>query len=137
MNMKFLRNRSVKLTAALVITALALWLSLRKINFRELQKAFSGADYILVCAAVLVSLLSVLVLSWRWRVLLAPCGRIKLGTLFRLNVISQAANILFPGRVGELAKSVFLSRRSPVSIPFALGTVIIEKALDFFVFLKS
>jgi glycosyltransferase 2 family protein len=132
--------------AAVLITALAVWLILRKTDWAGVREAFARADYGLVAVAVAVSLLAVVVLSLRWQVLLRPGGAVGLAELFRLNIVSQAINIIAPGRFGELARAMMVARRvrkgpsgngqvAGLSTAFALGTVAVEKALDFLVFL--
>lgn len=121
--------------AAVAVTALAVWLSVRKVNIGEVGAALSRADYGMVGAAAAASLLGVVVLSARWRLLLRPGGAVGTAKLFRLNIVSQYINILAPGRFGELARSVMVARRAPFSTAFAVGTVAVEKALDFLVFL--
>lgn len=120
---------------AVAVTALAVWLSARKLHLGTLREAFARADYILIAAAAVVSLLAILVISLRWRLLLRPRGAVAMGKIFRITVVSQYINILTPGRFGEPAKAILIARGAPFPTAFALGTVAVEKALDFFVFL--
>jgi len=96
--------------AAVIVTAMAVWLSLRKTDWGGVWEAFARADYGLVAAAVAVSLLAVVALSVRWRFLLRPGGIVGVGELFKLNIVSQAVNIIAPGRFGELARSVMVAK---------------------------
>lgn len=121
--------------AAFVLTALAVWLSVRKVDFRAVRDAFVGADYLLVVAAAIVSLCAVLIISVRWRLLLRTGGEVPLGRIARITMVSQCVNILAPGRFGELAKAFLVARGSPFTPAFALGTVAVEKTLDLLVFL--
>ncbi|MDW7760050.1 MAG: lysylphosphatidylglycerol synthase transmembrane domain-containing protein [Acidobacteriota bacterium] len=133
------RRRRWTPAAAVIVTAAAVWLSVRKTDWGGVREAFVRADYGLVAAAVGVSLLAVVALSVRWRFLLRPGGDVGVGELFKLNIVSQAINILAPGRFGEVARSVMVARTGGdagggISTAFALGTVAVEKALDFLVF---
>lgn len=121
--------------AAVAVTALAVWLSARKLHLGTLREAFARADYILIAVAAVVSLLAILVISLRWRLLLRPGGAVAMGKIFRITVVSQYINILTPGRFGEPAKAILIARGAPFPPAFALGTVAVEKALDFFIFL--
>lgn len=127
--------RWLKIAAGVVFTALALWLSFRKVDWISLQKAFVQVNLVWVGAALISSLLTLFLLGWRWQILLKPKHTFSLGTLFRLNVISQYTNIIMPARLGEVARAYLASREKRISGGFVMGTVVIEKILSFLVFL--
>ncbi|MCK4336295.1 MAG: flippase-like domain-containing protein, partial [Candidatus Aminicenantes bacterium] len=55
-------------------------------------------------------------------------------SLFQLNIISQCANIIMPARAGDVLRVYLVSKRHKFTIAHVTGTVVIEKVLDFFVF---
>lgn len=124
----------LKILVGLAITALALWLSLRKIDWELLKDAFFQANFFWVILALVNIIFAVYALGWRWQILLKPKGKIPLSNLFRLNIISQYANIIMPWRFGEVVRAYLTSRQHKVSGAYVMGTVVIEKILDFFVF---
>jgi len=124
----------LKISAGIVVTGLALWLSFRRLDWRDVRTSFGSADYLWIAAATALSLLTVYGLGWRWQILLKPRERFTLASLFRLNVIGQYVNILMPWRVGEAVRAYLASRQSQASAAFVMGTVAVEKILDFLVF---
>jgi uncharacterized protein (TIRG00374 family) len=131
------RERTRRTLAVLVasgFTALALWISLRGVDWKAVGKALAGADYLLVAAALALSLFGVNVLGWRWRILLAPRIRPSLGRLFRWNILSQFANIVVPARTNELLRVWLTSVEGGTAAGFALGTIAVERVFDFAVF---
>ncbi|GAH68566.1 unnamed protein product, partial [marine sediment metagenome] len=88
-----------------------------------------------VILALANTIFVVFALGWRWQILLKPKEKIPLNSLFRLNIISQYINILIPGRFGEVSRAYLVSKRHKVSGGYVMGTVAIEKFLDFFVFI--
>jgi uncharacterized protein (TIRG00374 family) len=128
------KRRSLAVIVAAGFTALALWMSLRGIDWATVGGALAGADYRLVAAAVAVSLFAVIVLGWRWRILLAPRLRPSLGRLFRWNILSQFANIVMPARANELFRAWLTSVEGGTTGGFALGTIAVERVFDFTVF---
>jgi uncharacterized protein (TIRG00374 family) len=118
--------------AGLLITAMALWLSFRNLDWSALAQSFTRINLIWVGAAVLSSLFTVYALGWRWRLLLKSKIDASMGYMFQLNIIAQYLNIAVPGRFGELARAWLPSRRFGVSGSYVLATVIIEKMFDFF-----
>jgi uncharacterized protein (TIRG00374 family) len=125
----------LKIFIGLAITALALWLSFRKLDWQVLKNSFLQVNFFWVILALANTIFVVYALGWRWQILLKPKEKVPLHTLFRLNIISQYINILIPGRFGEVSRAYLVSKRHKVSGGYVMGTVAIEKFLDFFVFI--
>lgn len=132
---KILAKKWLKIFIGLCITVLALWLSFRKIEWNTLKESFLQVNIYWVILALGNTILTVYALGWRWRILLKPKEKIPLSSLFRLNIISQYINIIIPGRFGEICRSYLVSKQYNVSGGYVIGTVAIEKILDFFVFI--
>jgi len=132
---KILAKKWLKIFIGLCITALALWLSFRKIEWNTLKESFLQVNIYWVILALGNTILTVYALGWRWQILLKPKEKIPLNKLFRLNIISQYINIIIPGRFGEICRSYLVSKQYNVSGGYVIGTVAIEKILDFFVFI--
>jgi hypothetical protein len=124
----------MKIIAGLLITAFALWLSFRKLNWRLLAASFSQINIFWVILAVATVIFVVYALGWRWRILLSPKEQLSMATLFRLNILSQYVNIIAPGRVGEILRAYLGSRESSISTAYFMGTVAVEKIFDVLVF---
>ena len=119
-----------------VITALALWVSFRRLDWQALKETFFQVNLFWVILAVANTIFIVYALGWRWRILLKPEGKIPLSSLFRLNIISQYTNIIMPARLGEVVRSYLASKQYKISGAYVVGTVAIEKFLDFIVFVS-
>lgn len=66
----------------------------------------------------------------RWRRILRPAVSIGTGDAFSLVMIGYAANNVLPARAGEVLRAVLLKRRYGTSRSAALGTIVVERALD-------
>jgi hypothetical protein len=128
-------KRVLTIVAATVVTALALWLSFRNVEWAEIGNAFARANYAWVAASVANSLIAVYFLGFRWRILIAPRARVPMATLFRFNITAQYANILMPARVNEVVRAWLVTRETGVAGGFALGTVAIERIFDLAIFM--
>jgi glycosyltransferase 2 family protein len=127
-----LKGKSIRYIIGFILTALAIWLSFRNLDWAELQRSITRINFFWVLLALFNVLLTVYILGLRWRVLLKSKKELPLGYLFKLNIISQYLNIVIPGRFGELAKSWLPAKRYGFSGSYVLGTVVIEKMFDFF-----
>jgi hypothetical protein len=127
-------KRILTIAFAIVLTALAVWLSFRNIALAELGKAFGRVHYHWAILAAANTVLSVYALGWRWEILLRPQPRISMGKLFRFNILSQTVNIAAPARMGEFVRAYLVSREGGASVSFVLGTILVERLLDVGIF---
>ncbi len=125
-----MKKKSIRYAAGILVTALALWLSFRNLDWQTLRESFSRINLFWVVLAVLNVLLSVYIVGWRWQILLRSKIRIPLTDIFRFNIISQYLNIVVPARFGELLKAWLASRKYSISGSYVLGTVVIEKIVE-------
>jgi uncharacterized protein (TIRG00374 family) len=127
-------KRILRIVAALVLTAGAVWLSFRNIDWTELGKVLGRVQWVWALAAAANTVFSVYALGWRWEILLRPQTRIPLRKLFRFNILSQLVNIIAPARMGEFVRAYLVSKEGGASVSFTLGTILVERLLDLFVF---
>lgn len=127
-----LKKKPLKFALGLLLTALALWLSFRNLDWNALSQSFSDVDIFWVFLAVANVLVTVYILGWRWQILLKSKADISLFDMFRFNIISQYVNIIIPARFGELLKAWLVSRKYSLSGSYVLGTVVIEKIFEMF-----
>jgi uncharacterized protein (TIRG00374 family) len=113
----------------LAISALFLYLILRKIDFPQLWLVLIEANYWWLIPGVAVYFVALWVRSWRWHYLLRPLKPITTQTLFPIVTMGYAANNIFPARAGEV-RAVVLKRQEDVAIPASLATIIIERMFD-------
>ncbi len=114
----------------LAISALFLYLVLRKIDFPQLWLVLIEANYWWLIPGVAVYFVALWVRSWRWHYLLRPLKPITTRALFPIVTMGYAANNIFPARAGEVLRAVVLKRQEGVNIPASLATIIIERMFD-------
>jgi uncharacterized protein (TIRG00374 family) len=132
--MNLWQRKGIRIAASIIITGLALWLSFRKIDWPAFRTAFSQVRWFWVVLGTANVIFMLFTLGWRWRILLRPKVNISLRKLFHLNIISQYTNIIAPARLGEAARAYLVSKNYGIPGGYVFGTVVIEKILDFFVF---
>ncbi len=114
----------------LAISALFLYLVLRKIDFSQLWLVLIEANYWWLIPGVAVYFIALWVRSWRWHYLVRPLKSIPTRTMFPIVTMGYAANNIFPARAGEVLRAVVLKRQEGVAIPASLATIIIERMFD-------
>jgi uncharacterized protein (TIRG00374 family) len=97
----------------------------------EFSNAFNYADYWLVVPVVIMSLLSHISRSMRWKLLLEPLGyNPALKNVFAVTMVGYLANAAVP-RLGEILKCTFLARYEHLKVDKLVGTILVERTFDF------
>ena len=134
-NTIFDRNTLLKISIGAVLGVLAIWLAFQGVSVNELLDLLSRANPILVIAGVLIVLLNVAILAFRWWLMTLRKWKLtEYGTLLGSVYLGQMFNILLPARLGELARIYFVSERMEITKSDLLGSLVLEKVLEIIAF---
>lgn len=115
------------------IPVAAIVYTLHDVDLRDVAAHIGDADPWIVLAMVPFHVLGLWLRAVRWRWLslsLAP-EPLPLRSLFRATALAFMAVNVLPFRLGELARPWLLARETEVSGAAALGTLVLERAIDF------
>jgi uncharacterized protein (TIRG00374 family) len=112
------------------ISGLFLFLAVRNVDFREVGRAFAGANYWYLIPSAVANLTGLWIRSLRWGVLLRPVRTVRMRDLFPCTVIGFMANNLFPARLGEFMRAIVLKRRTGIPASAAFATIVLERMFD-------
>lgn len=102
---------------------------------KEFYDALEHANYWLLVPVIMMSLLSHLSRSMRWKLLMEPLGyNPKLKNIFAVTMIGYLVNAAIP-RLGEIIKCTFLARYEKLKVDKLVGTIIVERTFDFVCYL--
>lgn len=128
------RKHAIRLAFVLALTAALVFFFVKNVNwgdaFRYLMTNVQWGVFALV---VLLTPLHLLTRSWRWKVLMAhEKPDVRMYNMFAANAVGFTVSYIFPGRVGELIKPIYLARREKCRTGFAIGTCVVERIFDVF-----
>lgn len=128
------RARSVvSLVVSLALAVGLLWLALRDADLAAVGAALVDGQWGWAVPFIAVALVSVLVRAWRWGLLVdalpAQRERTPLRLLAASVCIGYLVNYAAP-RLGEVARTANVSRRTEATFAGVLGTVVAERLLD-------
>ena len=112
------------------VTTVFIALLMYRLDFAEMGRALADANYFYLIPAIIVYFGSLYFRSYRWRFLLKPFTETSTMRLYPVVMVGYMANNLLPMRIGELARSYYLSTREPVRGSTALATILIERVFD-------
>ncbi len=126
-----MKSNFVKIAVAVVLTLVLLYFFGRSVPWKDVPAQIAEVNLPLFLLAVLLSAFHFITRSVRWHVLVA---REKINVRFRnlvsANIVGFTVSSIFPGRLGELAKPLYLARKEGLRPGFAVGTVVVERLFD-------
>ncbi len=129
--MTLVKKRTIQIIVTLILSALALYVALRGVDFATVGYALSQVNWAWLLLTFLLILGTLAIRAQRWRILLGK----KLGwrDTFGLINIGYLVSGVLPLRAGDPARAVGASLRGPVTTLAALSTVVVERVLDLFI----
>jgi len=113
-----------------VVGAVLLTLVLVRTDLGATLDALGDAEFGYLLPAVALLAVSVWFQALRWRYLLRPLVDVPARRLYPVVFVGHLGNSLVPLRAGEVLRALVISRREGVSRMAALGTLVVERALD-------
>jgi glycosyltransferase 2 family protein len=120
----------------LVLAGVLVWL--RGPNWHQVGQSFGNVRWYWVVVAVALNLLSVVLRSAAWNTVIhqaMPPPRPAFRYVFAAFCVGLLANVVLPGRVGELARVAVLARRTEDprrAWPILVGSVVAHRMFDLF-----
>jgi uncharacterized protein (TIRG00374 family) len=97
----------------------------------EVWAAIQGVSLPLLLLVPICNMVHNCFRSWRWRVLLSPVRpQLPFWSLFYAIVLGYGANIVVPGRIGELVRPAVLSAKEKISLGATMGSMLPDRLLD-------
>ena len=121
---------------SLFVASILLRYTYRNMSFRDLCLQVQELEWRWIVLSILLGLFSHLMRAYRWKLLLQPLGyNIGLMRTFSALMTGYLSNLFVP-RLGEIVRCSVL-RRTTIDIPMGilLGTVVLERIIDFIGFL--
>lgn len=116
----------------IAVSVLAVWWVLRDVHWADVRSHVTSAELLPLGAAVVVATSTFVLRFLRWRVLLrAEDGSaLPAAPLWHAVAIGFMANNILPFRMGEVIRSVTVTRLAPVRLTAALSSVAVERVFD-------
>ena len=113
--------------AGFAISAIALFFTLRNVNFSELGRAISGARVVWFLPATAFFAIAFGVRAWRWSLLM---GGAPFWTTFHAMNIGYMMNVTLPLRLGEVGRAFVIGERTSIPMVSAFSSIVVERVLD-------
>lgn len=131
MQFKKIINDSLKVALSLLLGGLILYWMYRGFDFRQVERVLlHEMNWTWMLLSFPFGILAQAFRGWRWHLTLEPVGEHPRTSVSVYSIfLSYAVSLVVP-RIGEFARCGVLRRYDGVSFPKALGTVVVERAID-------
>lgn len=124
--------QTLKFIAFLAVGTVLLWLAFRNVNFTKLGELLKEANYSWLVLSVVFSFFAFLSRARRWLLLVESLGfKSSTRNAFYALMTGYLANLALP-RIGEITRCVALGKKEKIPVDQLIGTVVIERTIDFF-----
>lgn len=123
----------IRIWVGIAITVGAIWWTVRDVDFRLVGASLRTAHLLPLVFIALLQWSGLWVRALRWRYLTDSLTDVPIPVvaLYRATAVGFMAINLLPFRIGELVRPWFLSQEVEIRGSAALGTLVLERAIDF------
>jgi len=128
-----MKKNLLRLAIILILTIVFMYFFFRSVNWREVLSYLTDVNLKFFVLIIVLVPLHLLTRAIRWEYLLkAEKKSTSLFNRFAANTIGFTVTLIFPGRLGELVKPIYLAQKENMRKGFVLGTVVVERIFDIF-----
>ena len=124
-----------KLLAGILISALFIFLALRKVDISRMWYVIKSADILPLFLVVILTYFQYVIRAWRWGILLEPVKETGFCKRLSSTIIGFAANFILPARLGEFIRAAHMGYSEDISGSSVFGTIVVERLFDGFTLL--
>lgn len=112
----------------LIVSAVALWLVLRTVSWKDFGQALATMSLGTLGLAIVIYLVSMVVRATCWHTILQR--KVPLKRAFFVMNEGYMLNNIFPLRLGEIGRAVILGNSSGIGILPVFSTIVVERSYD-------
>jgi uncharacterized protein (TIRG00374 family) len=123
----------VRLAFILLLTGAFLYFFFRSVEWREVLGYLTDVNLKFFILMILLVPMHLVTRAIRWHYLLKhEKPKVSLYNRFAANAVGFTVTLIFPGRLGELVKPIYLAQKEDMKKGFVLGTAVVERIFDIF-----
>lgn len=128
-----MKKNVIRISLIFLLTVIFLFFFFRSVEWKEVLGYLTDVDLKLFILVIILVPFHLVTRAFRWKYLLKH-EKEDVGFYNRLagNAIGFTVTFIFPGRLGELVKPLYLAQKEKMSKGFVLGTIVVERTFDIF-----
>ncbi|MGD8540409.1 MAG: lysylphosphatidylglycerol synthase transmembrane domain-containing protein [Candidatus Aminicenantes bacterium] len=126
-----MRKTWVRIGIIFFLTAVFLFFFFRSVDWNEVLSNLTNIKSKYLIFILLTAPLHLLTRAIRWQYLIKYEKKgVSLFNRFAANTVGFTVNFIFPGRIGELVRPLYLAQKEDIKKGFMVGTVVVERIFD-------
>ncbi|MBS3819184.1 flippase-like domain-containing protein [bacterium] len=123
----------VRLSLILILTGGFLYFFFRSVEWGQVFRYLTDVDVGFFILLILLAPLHLVTRALRWEYLLRQEKKgIRFYSKFAGNAVGFTVNFVFPGRIGELVRPLYIAQKENMKKGFVVGTIVVERIFDIF-----
>jgi uncharacterized protein (TIRG00374 family) len=128
-----MKKNLLKILVIIVLTAVFVYFFARSVKWSEVLVYIKGVNLPLFLLLFPFTVVHFFTRALRWRYLLIHEKKdVRFFPMVAANIVGFTVTFVFPGRIGEVAKPLYLAQKEGIRKGFAVGTVVVERIFDMF-----
>jgi uncharacterized protein (TIRG00374 family) len=128
-----MKKRWIRFGIIFFLTVVFLYFFFRSVDWGDVWDNLANVNLKIFVVVVLLAPLHLLTRAIRWQYLLKYEKRgVSLFNRFAANAIGFTVTFVFPGRLGEIVRPLYLAQKEDMKKGFTVGTIVVERIFDIF-----
>ena len=128
-----MKKKVLRTSGLLALTAVFIFFFVRSVNWNQVLSHIVGINLLFFLLIIPFSPLHFFTRAFRWKFLLKPEKKdVAYLNMVKANIVGFTVTFLFPGRLGEVVKPIYLARKENMRQGYVIGTVVVERIFDMF-----
>lgn len=116
-----------------LLTAIFLYFFFKSVHWNQVWGYLKEFKLLFLILTLCLGPLHLVTRSIRWKFLLYPVKPdLRFGKAVEATTVGFTVTLLFPARVGEVVRPIYLARAENLSAGYLVGTIVVERAFDLF-----
>jgi uncharacterized protein (TIRG00374 family) len=116
-----------------ILTIVFLFFFFRSVDWAEVARYLRGVNIPLFILSLILVPFHLVTRSLRWDYLIMhEKPGVPFASFFSANAVGFMVNYIFPGRLGELVRPLYLAQKENIRKGYCFGTIVVERTFDTF-----
>ncbi len=126
-----MRKNVIRFSSLFLLSFIFLYFFFRKVEWNEVLGSLTTVDLKIFIILILITPIHFVTRAIRWNYLLKHEKRkVKFSNRFSAYAIGFTVSFIFPGRLGELVRPLYLAQKEKMSKGYVIGTIVVERTFD-------
>jgi uncharacterized protein (TIRG00374 family) len=126
-----MRKTWVRVGVIFFLTAVFLFFFFKSVNWSDVLSNLTNVKIKYLILVLLTAPLHLLTRAIRWQYLIKYEKKgVSLFSRFAASAVGFTVNFIFPGRLGEIVRPLYLAQKEDIKKGFMIGTVVVERIFD-------